>query len=190
MKKISNRETANLTKKDGVFILYNDSHTIIEQDVSLEEAYKKYRILEDKIEKKFFNLDLDYNIANTEIRGNTSKIKIEKSNKTLIFFFVFFIGVVSYLSYSFDFRGAVKDASFELQNVVNSTIRSMPSTVKNTLLYTRNGEPWCYLCTIEEIIDGINAGSSKMSPEDMERLKSKIDVLKKKYDFLGLGSNE
>ncbi len=188
MKKISNRETANLIKQNGVFILYNDSHTIIEKDVSLIEAYKKYRLLEDKIENNFFNLDLDYNIVNKEIRGNSTKIKIEKSNKILIFFFVFFVGMVLYLSYSFDFRGAVKDASFELQNAVKSTISSMPSTVKNTLLYTRNGEPWCYPCALEEVIDGINAGSSRMSPEDMKRLKSKIDALKKKYDFFG--SNE
>ncbi len=188
MKKISNRETANLIKQDGVFILYNDSHTIIEKDVSLIEAYKKYRTLEDKFEKKFFNLDLDYNIINKEIRGNSSKIKIEQSNKTLIFFFVFFVGMVLYLNYSFDFRGTVKDASSELQNAVKSTISSMPSTVKNTLLYTRNGEPWCYPCVLEEVIDGINAGSSRMSPEDMKRLKSKIDALKKKYDIFG--SNE
>ena len=180
MKKISNRETANLIKKDGVFILYNDSHTIIEKDVSLTEAYKKYRILEDKIEKKFFNLDLDYNIVNTEIRGNTSKIKIEKSNKTLIFFFVFFVGVVLYLSYSFDPRGLVKDASLEMQHVVNNTIRSMPSTFKNTLLYTKNGQLRCFSCVMEEIIDGLSSG---VSDGDTARITEKINSLKLQYGF-------
>ena len=48
-------------------------------------------------------------------------------------------------------------------------------------MYTSSGELRCYPCMLEEIIDGIDEASSEMSPEDMERLRLKIDNLKKIY---------
>jgi len=180
MKKISNKETLNLTKHDGVFIIHNNSNTIIEKDASLKEAFKKYKILEDKIEKEFSNVGLDSNITNKESQGNSSRIKIEGSNRPLIIFFVLLIGIVTYLGYSFDFRAVVKDASFELQKVM----RNSPSTLKNTLLYTVNGEPRCFPCILNEMIDNINEGTSNnFTDADMNRLKGKINSLKLQYGF-------
>ena len=55
------------------------------------------------------------------------------------------------------------------------------STLKNSLMYTSSGELRCYTCMLEEIIDRIGEASSEMSPEDMDRLKLKIDSLKKTF---------
>ena len=48
-------------------------------------------------------------------------------------------------------------------------------------MYTSRGELRCYTCMLEEIIDRIGEASSEMSPEDMDRLKLKIDSLKKTF---------
>ena len=180
-----NKETLNLTKHDGVFIVHNNSNTIIGKDASITEAYNKYKILKDKIEKEFSSIGIDPNITNQETQGNRSTIKIKGSNRLLIIFFVLFIGIVTYLGYSFDFRGVVKDVSFELKNAVNSTIRETPSTLKNTLLYKVNGEPRCFPCILNEMIDNINKGTSNnsISDADMDRLKEKINSLKLQYGF-------
>ena len=180
MKKISNKETVSLTKKDGFYIFYNANHTIIEKDASLSKAYKKYRTLEDNIEKEFSNLDLNFNIPDKENLGNTSRLKIQRSNGPLIIFFVLFIGIASYLSMSFNPRAIVRDVTIELQGTLNSTLQSMPSMLKNALLTTQNGQARCFSCVLEEIIDGLNAG---MSDDDSARLKEKVNILKKQYGF-------
>jgi hypothetical protein len=184
MKKLATNEVTNLIEKDGIFILYNSSHTVIAKDKSLNEVYKKYKILESQIEKEFSDSDLDFNINNqSSINEPTGKIKIERSNRPLMYFLIFFIAVIFYFSFFLDFSRLSNKLSNEIKNVASSTIKSLPATVKNTMLYTANGESWCYGCALEEVIDAINEGSSRMTPQDLDRLKGKIEILKKTYGF-------
>ncbi len=178
-----NKRDINLIKQNNFFILYNDSHTILAKDESLKDAYNKYKTLEGEIEKKFHFFDMDFNIETASSVVSGGKLKIESSNKALIYIFIFLLIFISYISYTFDIRATVKGASYEIQNALTSTIRSLPSTIKNTIMYTKNGEPWCYPCALEEVIDGINEGTSKMNDQDMKRLRKKIQLLKSKYGF-------
>ena len=178
-----NKHDVNLIEQNDFFILYNDSHTILVKDESLKVAYKKYKTLEGEIEKKFQSLDMDFNIDTTPSVASGGKLKIESSNKTLMYVFIFLFIFISYVSYTFDIRSTVRGVSHEIQNTLTHTIRSLPSTIKNTIMYTKNGEPWCYPCALEEIVDGINEGTSKMNDQDMERLRKKIQLSKNKYGF-------
>jgi hypothetical protein len=187
MSKLATKRVANLIEKDGVFILYNSSHTIIVKDQSLKEVYKKYKILEDQIEKEFLDSELNFDVSNnagqSNFDGTYGKIKIEKSNKPTLILIVSLIALFLYFGFFLDSSRLTKNLTNGVKSVVFSTIQSLPATLKNTLLYTANGESWCYGCALEEVVDAINDGSSRMTPDDLERLRGKIETLKETYGF-------
>ena len=187
MNKFATKGVANLVEKDGVFILYNRTHTIIAKDKSLTEVYKKYKIIENQIEKEFQDSEIDFDVervaSQSNYNGPDGRVKIDRSSKPIIFLLIFIVAVIFYFGFFLDFSRVSNNLSNELKNLASTTIQSLPATVKNTMLYTANGESWCYGCALEEVIDAINEGSSKMSPEDLDRLKGKIELLKKTYGF-------
>ena len=161
-----------------MYILYNDSHTIIEKDKSLTIAYKKYRKLEDTIRVEFNEFEL----GEPQIESASNRaIEIKGSNKTSIYFLLIIIGIFIAGYTLVDFKSYTRDISVGIQTSLTSMIRSFPSTVKNTLIYTKNGKPICHACVFEELIDSLNL--LQMSESDMERIRGKVKVLKENYGF-------
>ena len=185
MGKQNEEEKLILIKDEDTYILHNASHTIISEGAELSEVYDDYIAQSNKVKENFTRHNLEYSIG-SEVRSGvgSQNIVIEKSSGLSVYIFIVFFVIVGYGLYSLNIRGAAKDLSYEMQGAVTSIIRSLPATIKKTLLYTKNDESYCYPCIVEEIVDGINRGTDQMPEAELKRLRGKIDALKQRYGVL------
>lgn len=155
---MAKKEKINVIESDKVFLVFNESQTIFGTADSIEKAYIEYKekLTISQLEASKYRLNFGLP-AIPSLRTSTSRILTSKKFIIAIIISALILG--------------------NIFSSLNQMISGAPDKIKNGIFYADNGEPRCYVCNIERVVDALNTSFDLQTEDDLKRVRLKFDKL-------------